>query len=155
MVRVDDRSVPRKSRVRRQRVMICRRQPGKQAMTTAYWCVLIAALLPIFFTGIAKFSGPGFRNDTPRDFQAGLTGMRQRAHWAHINSFEAFPPFAAAVIIAHQLHADQGWIDGLAIGFIVARLVYGFLYMANWPSLRSVVWTIALGCTVALFVIAA
>jgi uncharacterized MAPEG superfamily protein len=124
-------------------------------MTIAYWCVLAAALMPFLFTGIAKFSGPGFRNDTPRDFQARLTGMRQRAHWAHLNSFEAFPPFAAGVIIAHQLQATQGTVDALALGFVAARLVYGLLYMANQPTLRSIVWMVALGCTVALFVVAA
>jgi uncharacterized MAPEG superfamily protein len=124
-------------------------------MTTAYWCVLVAALLPFLFTGIAKFSGPGFNNRRPRDFQAQLTGMRARAHWAHLNSLEAFPPFAAAVIIAHQLAAPQGSIDALAIGFIVARLAYGALYIADLQLLRSIVWTIGLGCVVALFVIAA
>ena len=77
-------------------------------MTTAYWCMLIAAFLPLAFTGVAKFSGPGFNNNRPRDFQAGLTGFRQRAHWAHLNSFEAFPPFAAAVVMAHQFRMASG-----------------------------------------------
>lgn len=124
-------------------------------MSVAYWCVLAAALLPFLFTGIAKFSGPGFDNARPRDFQGKLTGLRQRAHWAHLNSLEAFPPFAAAVIIAQQLGAAQGSIDGLALAFIGARLAYGALYIADQPSLRSVVWTIGLGCVIGLFVIAA
>lgn len=121
-------------------------------MTIAYWCVLAAALLPLLFTGIAKFSGPGFDNRTPRDFQAGLTGMRQRAHWAHLNSIEAFPFFAAAVIVAHQLGAPQARIDWLALAFIACRLVYGLLYMANQATLRSVVWAAGLGCAIAIFV---
>ena len=121
-------------------------------MTIAYWCVLVAALLPFVFTGIAKFSGPGFNNARVRDFQAKLEGARARAHWAHLNSFEAFPPFAAGVIIAHQLHVAQGRIDALALTFIAARIVYGAMYIANLPTLRSLVWLIALGCTVALFV---
>jgi uncharacterized MAPEG superfamily protein len=124
-------------------------------MTIAYWCVLVAALLPFVFTAIAKFSGPGFNNRRPRDFQSQLTGMRARAHWAHLNSFEAFPPFAAAVIIAHQLAAPQGSVDALAVAFIVARLAYGALYIADLQLMRSIVWTIGLGCVVALFVISA
>ena len=124
-------------------------------MTIAYWCVLVAALLPFVFTGIAKFAGPGFNNRRPRDFQAQLTGMRARAHWAHLNSFEAFPPFAAAVIIAHQLAAPQDSVDALAVAFIVARLAYGALYIADLQLLRSIVWTIGLGCVVALFVMSA
>lgn len=124
-------------------------------MTIAYWCVLVAALLPILFTGIAKYTGPGFDNRTPREFQDRLDGMRRRAHWAHLNSFEAFPPFAAAVIIAHQLGAAQGRVDALAIAFIVARLAYGALYMADLATLRSLAWVVGLGCVVGLFVIAA
>jgi uncharacterized MAPEG superfamily protein len=121
-------------------------------MTIAYWCVLVAALLPIVFTGVAKFAGPGFNNARPRDFQAKLEGFRARAHWAHLNSFEAFPPVAAGVIIAHQRHVAQGRIDALALTFIAARIVYGVLYIANLPTLRSLVWLVALGCVVALFV---
>lgn len=124
-------------------------------MTIALWCVLIAAFLPIVFTGIAKFSGPGFSNRNPRDFQARLTGFRQRAHAAHLNSFEAFPPFAAAVVIAHMLGADREWSDGLAMGFIALRLGYGAAYIADKPTLRSLLWLGAVLCWVALFVIAA
>lgn len=124
-------------------------------MTIAYWCVLAAAMMPFLFTGIAKFSGPGFNNKRPRDFQAKLEGFRQRAHWAHQNSFEAFPPFAAAVIIAHQLGADRAWLDGLALAFIALRLVYGGLYIANWHLLRSLVWLAAVLCWVWMLVLVA
>ncbi len=124
-------------------------------MTTAYWCVLAAALLPFLFTGIAKFSGPGFNNYKVRDFQAGLTGWRQRAHWAHLNSFEAFPPFAAAVIIAHVAGAPQDRVDLLALAFIGCRLVYAALYIANKAPLRSIVWALGLACVIGLFVVAA
>lgn len=124
-------------------------------MTIAYWCVMVAAFLPILFTGFAKFSGPGFNNRRPRDFQAQLEGFRQRAHWAHLNSFEAFPPFAAATIIAHQLGVAQDRIDALAIGFIVARLIYFVCYVANQANLRSLAWVAATGCWVAMLVLAA
>lgn len=120
-------------------------------MTIAYWCVLVAAFLPLAFTGVAKFSGPGFNNNRPRDFQAGLTGFRQRAHWAHLNSFEAFPPFAAAVLMAHQLGLAQGTLDMLAIGFIVARLAYFAFYLTDQATLRSLAWGAATGCWVAMF----
>lgn len=121
-------------------------------MTIAYWCVMIAAFLPLLYTGIAKFSGPGFNNRTPRDFQAQLQGFRQRAHWAHLNSFEAFPPFAAAVIIAHQLGLQQSTLDALAIGFIVARLAYGAFYLADMATLRSLAWVAAVGCWVTMLI---
>ncbi|WP_022974806.1 MAPEG family protein [Nevskia ramosa] len=126
-------------------------------MTTAYWCVLIAAYLPIAWTGMAKFGAGGkdFDNAAPRAMLAKLDGWRQRANWAQLNGFEAFPPFAAAVIIAHLLAVPQARIDLLAMAFIAARVVYGILYLANLPSLRSLAWMIATGCVVALFVSAA
>ncbi len=120
-------------------------------MTTAYWCVLIAAFLPIFFVGIAKASGKGYNNGAPRRFEEKLEGFRQRAHWAHLNSLEAFPPFAAAVIIAHQLGHAQDRLDQLAIAFIVFRLIYGALYIANQATLRSLAWGAATACWVAMF----
>lgn len=124
-------------------------------MTIAYWCVLIAAFLPLLATAIAKFSGPGFNNRRVRDFQERLEGFRKRAHWAHLNSFEAFPPFAAATIIAHQLGVEQARIDFLAMAFIAFRLVYLGCYLADRPTLRSSAWALAVGCWVAMFAYAA
>lgn len=124
-------------------------------MTIAYWCVLIAAFLPLLSTAVAKFSGPGFNNRRPRDFQAALTGFRQRAHWAHLNAFEAFPPFAAATIIGHQLGVEQARLDLLAMVFIACRLAYLACYLADRPTLRSLSWALATGCWVAMFAYAA
>lgn len=124
-------------------------------MTIAYWCVLVAGLLPFAWTGIAKASGERFNNRTPREWQSRLTGMPARAHAAHLNSFEAFPLFAAAVIIAQQLGAPQGTVDLLAIAFVVLRVLYGALYLADQHTLRSLVWVAALACSVAIFVVAA
>ncbi|MGH8042269.1 MAG: MAPEG family protein [Rudaea sp.] len=125
-------------------------------MPVSYWCVLIAALLPFAFTAIAKGIGRrNFTNHAPRDFQSRLTGAAARAHWAHLNSFEAFAPFAASVLVAQQLHAAQGRIDALAIAFVALRVIYGACYIADQATLRSVVWAAGLACTIALFVIGA
>ena len=123
-------------------------------MTIAYWCVLAAGLLPYFTVGIAKWS-KRYDNRSPRDFEAALEGRRKRAHFAHLNGFEAFPLFAAGVIIAHQLHAAQNVIDSLALTFIAARVVYVGFYLADKATLRSLAWAIGVGCSIALFVIAA
>ena len=124
-------------------------------MTLAYWCVLIAAYLPIAWTGLAKFGGGGgdFDNNSPREMLERTSGWRKRAHWVQLNGFEAFPPFAAAVIIAHAVHAPQGRVDLLAATFIVLRIIYGILYMADLATLRSIAWIAAVGCVVALFMI--
>ncbi len=120
-------------------------------MTIAYWCVLVAALLPIFAVGLAK-TQPGFDNNAPREWLGRLSGWRARAHAAHLNSFEAFPTFAAAVIIAHLAQAPQGRIDLLAAVWVGARVAYIALYITDKAALRSVAWTVAMGCVIALFV---
>lgn len=126
-------------------------------MTIALWSILAAAVMPLLFTAIAKFSegGKGFTNRKPRLFQQNLEGYRARAHWAHLNSLEAFPPFAAGVLVAQFLHAAQDRIDLLAVSFIVLRLIYGALYIADKALVRSIVWALAFACVVGLFVVAA
>jgi uncharacterized MAPEG superfamily protein len=104
---------------------------------------------------VAKFSGPGFNNRRPRDFQESLAGWRKRAHWAHQNSFEAFPVFAAAVLVAQQAGAAQGRVDQLALAFIGLRLLYGVFYIGDWHALRSLAWALAMACVVGMFLAAA
>ncbi len=124
-------------------------------MTTAYWCVLIAALMPIVWAGIAKGGAKGFDNARPRDYLARLEGWRQRANWAQANSYESFPPFAAGVIIAHLAGAAQPTIDMLALGYVAARILYGSFYIADRASMRSLAWVAGLACIIGLFVAAA
>lgn len=123
-------------------------------MTIAYWCVLAAALIPYLTVGFAK-SRRDFDNARPREWLARLEGWRARAHWAHQNAFEAFPPFAAAVIIAHLAGAPQSRVDALALVFVAARVAYSAFYILDRPALRTVVWTAGIGCVIGLFVAAA
>lgn len=124
-------------------------------MTTAYWCVLVAALLPIMWAGAAKAGARGYNNARPREFLGALSGWPARANFAQQNSYEAFPPFAAGVIIAQLCSAPQSTIDALALTFIVARVAYGFCYIADRAGLRSLVWLAGFSCVVGLFVTAA
>mgnify|MGYP006164011713 CR=1 FL=1 len=84
-------------------------------MTTAYWCVLAAALMPYVAVSIAKSGGERFDNSNPRLWLEKQQGFRARANAAQANSFEAFPFFAAAVIVAHLTQAPQDRIDALAV----------------------------------------
>ena len=130
-------------------------------MSIAYWCVLVAAVLPIVWAGAAKFGAVrtherAYSNARPREFLASLTGWPERAQWAQENSYEAFPPFAAAVIIAHVTgNAAQGTIDLLALLFILARVAYGLCYIFDRSTLRSLVWLGGFLCVIGLFVTAA
>ncbi|MAA71316.1 MAG: hypothetical protein CL679_06270 [Bermanella sp.] len=122
-------------------------------MTNAYWCVFVAILLPLLFTALAKFTGNfGPRaNLAPREYLENLSGFRKRANWAQLNTLESIPGFMAAVIIAHQMQGDQAMIDTLAITYIVLRVVYGILYMANQGILRTLAWGGALACILGMF----
>ncbi len=125
-------------------------------MTTAYWCVLAAAMMPFVFTLISKSTTPGYNNRRPRDFYVGLEGLSARANWAQQNCFEALPIFAAAVIITHQVGvASQATIDMLALAFIGLRVLYGIFYLVDKHVLRSLAWFAAYGCVIALFVVSA
>lgn len=127
-------------------------------MTFAYWCILIACLLPLFCAAYAKKAG-GFRfkdNHNPRDFLAHTQGAAARAHAAQQNGFEAFAPFAAAVLTAHATgNAAQSTINTLAGLFILFRLAFIWCYIADKAAMRSLMWAGGFACTVGLFVAAA
>jgi len=122
-------------------------------MTFAYWCVVFAMFLPIIWVGVAKVNGTGYDNDKPRVWLAHLDGIAQRANWAQQNAYEAFPPFAAGVIIAHLTNSPQMTVDILAGAFLIFRVVHGVMYILNKSMLRSLVWLAGFGCTVALFLV--
>lgn len=126
-------------------------------LTLAYWAVLVAALLPIACAGLAKwgtFSTPrregGYDNHEPRAWLARQTSWRARANAAQANSFEALPLFIGAVIIAHQLGAYQSRLDVLAFVFVVLRLLYIMMYVADMATARSIAWVLALVVNIAI-----
>ena len=120
-------------------------------MTIAYWCVLFMGLLPIVAAGIAKKGFKDFDNSMPRQWLANQTGFRARANAAQANLFESLPLFFAAVMIASITNAPQNRIDLLAIGFVLARIAFLICYIANWPTIRTIVWTAGLFCVMAIF----
>ena len=128
--------------------------------TVAYWCVFVAAILPIVCAGIAKYGmmttskhKGGYDNNNPRAWLASQTDWRARANSAQANTFEALPFFFAAVIIAHQLQAQQTQLDILAFLFVVLRITYILMYVADMAKTRSIVWAIALLTNIAILLI--
>ncbi len=126
-------------------------------MNLAYLCVLAAAVIPYFCVSYAKSTSDYIKrgNRAPRLYADSLSGPRRRAYWAHQNGFEVFPPFAAAVIIATLGGVEQSTVDVLALTFVVSRLAYSGLYIADLAPLRSLAWAIGLGSTCLLFVLGA
>ena len=124
-------------------------------MNLSYWCVLIAGILPVVTVAVAKWGRRDFDNAEPRQWMEKLQGLRRRADNAHRNHFEAFPFFAAGVLVAQQLNADQDSINMLAVTFIAARIVYTLLYLANRPTMRSITWVIGYIAVIGLFLLPA
>ncbi|MBH3413155.1 MULTISPECIES: MAPEG family protein [Pseudomonas] len=126
-------------------------------MTVALWCILIALCLPPLCALIAKVSSGRFGlrdNHDPRAFLDTLSGLPRRAHAAQQNSFEAFPAFAAAVLVADIVgNAEQVTQDVLAVMYITSRLLYIICYLADWAALRSLVWFAGLALIVSFFVV--
>ena len=125
--------------------------------TIAYWCVFVAALLPIACAGIAKYGmfgksrrDGGYDNNNPRAWLAKQTDWRARANAAQANTFEALPFFFAAVIIAHQLQARQALVDIFAFMFVVLRIAYIMMYVADMATTRSALWVSALAINIAI-----
>ena len=119
--------------------------------TIAYWCVLAMAILPIVCAGIAKYGmfgksrrDGGYDNNNPRAWLTKQTDWRARANAAQANTFEALPFFFAAVITAHQLQARETVVDILAFMFVVLRVAYVLMYVADMAKTRSGVWAAAL-----------
>ncbi|SIQ20876.1 MAPEG family protein [Solilutibacter tolerans] len=127
-------------------------------MTLAYICVLIAALLPYVWTVVAKSSGTTGRYDNrdPRQWLDKQESPRvRRANAAQKNAFEAFPAFAAGVVMAQLAGVAPRMIGWLAVAFVISRVLHGVFYIGNQASMRSLVWFAGLICVVALMVMAA
>ena len=125
-------------------------------MAIAYWCILVAALLPYAWVTIAKASGQRYDNRDPRAWQARQDNPRsQRANGAQLNAFEAFAPFAAGVLMAQLAGVDPQRIAMLAIAFVVLRVLHGVSYIAGLHALRSLVWFGGYACVLWLMLQAA
>ncbi|WP_158807092.1 MAPEG family protein [Beijerinckia sp. L45] len=124
-------------------------------MSVAYWCVLVAAILPYLTVGIAK-ARSSYDNRDPRS--PGLyQGLAYRANSAHQNGLETFPFFAVAVVVASggSAHTAIGVLNTLALTWLALRLVYIAAYLLDWPSLRSLAWIAGLFMTVGIFTLPA
>ena len=121
-------------------------------MTVAEWCVF--GTLMLYLLTIAPIKWAGFRsfdNANPRDPGFYDDPIRSRALGAHQNGIEAFPFFAAAVLLAEFRAAPQYLVDELAVLFLIVRIAYVFTYLGNRPTLRTILWSIGFAINVSIF----
>jgi len=132
--------------MRRIRVFHCYPSISGIFMSIPLWCLFIAAVLMITskapaMKAMAGMKG-GYDNQHPRAQQAALTGAGARGIAAHQNTIEAFPLFAAGVLVAEVFATGSTIAAVLAVVFIVTRVFYIGLYVGNKATLRSIVWAV-------------
>ena len=123
-----------------------------QSISGIVYLIIIACLLPYVFAVVAKMAG-GFKredNQNPREFLAKTTGLAARAKAVQQNSFESLPLFIAAVLMAEYMVIPQVVVMMFGIAYIVLRIIYGICYLANWATLRSIVWMLSLLCPICI-----
>ena len=114
-------------------------------------CVLIAGVLPLISTAIAKWGFQAFDNHNPREWLSQQTGFRARANAAQHNAFEAFPFFAMAVVLAMGLSLEPAILNRYCLVFVVARLLYLLAYWFDWATFRTLCWLVGYGSCIAIY----
>jgi uncharacterized MAPEG superfamily protein len=124
----------------------------EETMTVAEYCVF--ACVALYLLTIVPVKWIGFRdydNSKPRNPAFYQDAIRARALGAHQNGIEAFPFFAAAVLLAEFRAAPQNLINELAVLFLIVRIAYVFTYLGNRSRLRSILWNIGFVINIAIF----
>lgn len=122
-------------------------------LKSAIIAMMVACGLPFVWAVVAKWQG-GFRpkdNESPRAFLAKLDGLPARANAIQVNSFESLPMFLVAVLLAIYCFVPQTVINSIAWLYVLLRIGFGVCYLANWASLRSILWALSMACIVMLF----
>lgn len=117
-------------------------------MVMAYWFILIAALMPYSVVQIAR--GKAFNNAKPRDAYIDADAAQKRALGAHLNSFEAFPFYAAAVLVALQAGMGGVLLNVLAGLWLLVRGAYIYAYLKDIPTWRSRIWGVGMVLCIAI-----
>lgn len=126
-----------------------------QGSVILLYCIVAAAVLiylPFLVVGYARVQ-VGYDLSSPRAMFDKLPPYAQRATWAHQNSFEAFPIFAAAALMAYVTGQNSALAVGAAIVFLIARSLYSVFYILNIPLARSLMYAIGTACSGTLFVL--
>ena len=121
-------------------------------MTLAEWCVF--AIVMLYLLSIAPIKWLRFRrfdNSRPRDPAFYEDPIAARSLGAHQNGIEAFPFFAAAILLAEFRACPQRLVDELAVLFVIVRIAYVFTYLGDRPTLRSILWSLGFAINIAIF----
>lgn len=117
----------------------------------AFSALLTAVLWIPYIVGQVQSNGflsaDNYKDPTPRDVPL----WAQRANRVHINSVEAFAPFAALVLVAHVSGSANAMTALWAMVFFWARIAHAIIYMTGIPYLRTIVFTVGFVAVLGLF----
>lgn len=127
-------------------------------MDTVIASLLILCILPITCAWIAGYHRQkqlgSVDNKEPRAQSAQLSGAGARAVAAQGNSWEALGIFSAAVLAVVISGIDLNEVANLAMIYVILRIAYIPLYIANIDKLRSLVFLGGFGICMYLFYLA-
>ncbi len=122
-------------------------------MTALLWALVALVLIP-YLCRLPVISAiqqqGGYDNHHPRTQQATLTGRGARANAAHYNSFEALQLYLAALLACVASGNTDALMGQLAWGYVICRLAFVLLYLADKALARSIVWVIGIGCVLTM-----
>jgi uncharacterized MAPEG superfamily protein len=115
--------------------------------------IVAAALLIYFPYGIIAYARAkvGMDFSAPRALFDKLPDYGKRATWAHQNSFETFPLYTAAALMAYVTGVESPIAGGAAIAFVIARFLFSVFYILNIPPGRSLMFGVGSAATFTLF----
>ena len=125
-------------------------------MTTPFWCLLIAIIIPYVLAPVAAYFKKQQLGDLdlnePRVQSEQLTGAGARAVAAQDNMWESVAVFTAAVMVNHlKGDADAGLSATLAQVYVVARVVHPAAYIGGIAPVRSLAFLTGFVCCIWLF----
>ena len=121
-------------------------------LTYLAWTALLTAALWIpYIIGQVQSNGflapQNYRDPEPRPVPL----WAQRANRAHLNSVEAFAPFAALVLIAHVSGSANENTAMWSSLFLWSRIGHAIVYLFAIPYLRTIIFTAGFIAVAGLF----
>ena len=126
-------------------------------MTPALLHLTLAALLWLPYVGVfaalaSAQQGLGTTLGARDDMR--LSGLAARADRAQRNHLDALALFTVAALVTHFAEAQTAATSTLGWAFLAARAAYLPAYLLGIFALRSIIWFVGFGATVALLVMA-
>jgi len=127
-------------------------------MRIAIIVLVCLCVLPYIMVGISGYYRRKqlgvIDNEKPREQYAHLTGPGARAVAAQQNAWEALIIYSAALLAVVATRVDVPNLALAAIIVLVARILHGFFYLANFDKLRTLAFLVAIVACFYLFFIA-